>query len=72
MSDKPREWPNKAKMARDLAALEAMAGIRSLRAVVEGERAFTESERLRREARALISLQEIARLLAEQGAAIDR
>lgn len=68
MSDKPRPWPNTAKEARDRAAEAAVAGIRALEPVVEGERSYTETERLRREALALNSLQTIARLLESVGA----
>ncbi|NMC84318.1 MAG: hypothetical protein GYA58_03430 [Anaerolineaceae bacterium] len=68
MSDKPREWPNVARSARDLAAEAAVNGILALEPVVTGERVMTESERLRREAVALNSLQRIARALESVGA----
>lgn len=68
MSDKPREWPNAAKNARDLAAEAAVAGILALEPIVLEERAMTEGERLRREARALNCLQRIARALEGVGA----
>ena len=68
MSDRPRPWPNNAREARDRAAEAAVAGIRALEPVVEGERSYTETERLRREALALNSLQTIARLLESVGA----
>lgn len=68
MSDKPRLWPNVARDARDRAAEAAVGGIRALEPLVVGERAFTESERIRREAAALNALQVIARLLESVGA----
>lgn len=68
MSDRPRPWPNRAKEARDRAAEEAVAGIRALKPLVFEERNFTETERLRRAARALSALQQIARLMESQGA----
>lgn len=67
MSDKPREWPNVAKEARDRAAEAAMEIIRSLGPLME-EKVFTESERIRRESRALNKAQEICRLLEGVGA----
>lgn len=68
MSDKPREWPNVAKAARDMAAEAAVAGIVALEPLVLDERGITESERVRRMARALNCLQRIARVLESVGA----
>jgi len=68
MSDKPREWPNNARHARDEAAEAAAEGINVLEPVVYGERQFTETERLRREAKALNLFQKIVRLLESVGA----
>lgn len=68
MSDKPRDWPNVAKAARDLAAEEAVRGIVALEPLVMSEAAMTDSEKLRRVARALNSLQRIARALENVGA----
>lgn len=68
MSDKPRDWPNNAKAARDQAAEAAIGGIKALEPVVSGERSLTESERIRREAQALNALQRIARLMEGAGA----
>lgn len=65
---KSREWPNKAKEARDRAAEEAVRGIRALRPLVMNGRDFTETERLRRTAMALNALQTIARFLEGVGA----
>ena len=68
MSDKPREWPNNAREARDRSAEEAQAIINALTPLVEGRRDFTETERLRRDATALNAAQKIARLLEKVGA----
>jgi len=68
MTHKPREWPNNAKDARDRAAEAAVEGIRTLEPVVSCERAFSETERMQREARALNLFQRIARLLESVGA----
>jgi len=68
MSDKPRTWPNVAKEARDQSAEAAVKGIHALTPLVEGERIFTETERLRRESIALNALQTICRLLEMVGA----
>jgi len=68
MSDKPREWPNVAKDARDRAAEMAAEIIKALEPVVCSERAFTETDRLKREARALSAAQQICRLLEGVGA----
>ena len=68
MSDKPREWPNLAKTARDLAAEAAQKAIMNLEPIVTGERVMTETERLRREAIVLNCLQRIARALESVGA----
>ena len=68
MSDKPRPWPNVAKEQRDQAAEKSAEGIRALAPVVAGERAMTETERLRREAIALSALQTIHSLMQGAGA----
>lgn len=68
MSDRPREWPNRARWARDLAAEEALCGIKALEPMVVGERLMTESEILRRAATALNCFQRIARTLENVGA----
>jgi hypothetical protein len=64
----PRQWPTVAADARDRAAEAAQAGMRALEPVVTGERQFTETEKLRREAIALNSLQLVVRLMESQGA----
>lgn len=68
MTNKPREWPNVAREARDQAAEAACEGIRVLEPLVMEERVFTETERLRREAKGLSLFQRIARLLESVGA----
>ena len=68
MSDQPRPWPNVAKEARDRSAEEAQRIVKQLGPLVDDERSFTESERLRREAQALNAAQIILRLLEAQGA----
>lgn len=67
MSDKPRPWPNNAKEARDRAAEEAVVIIHQLESLVTDGN-HTETERLRRIARALVAAQKIARLLESVGA----
>ncbi|MBE3038294.1 MAG: hypothetical protein IMZ62_05735 [Chloroflexi bacterium] len=68
MSDQPRPWPNVAKEARDRSAEEAQRIVHLLGPLVDDERAFTESDKLRREASALNAAQTILRLLEAQGA----
>jgi hypothetical protein len=68
MSDKPRPWPNNAADARDRAAEAACEGAHTLEPLVHGDREFTETERLRREAKALNLFQRILRLLESVGA----
>jgi hypothetical protein len=70
MTNKPRDWPNVARDARDEAATEAMRGIRALGPIVRNERPVTETDRLRGEATALASLQRIAWLMAYAGAPV--
>jgi hypothetical protein len=66
MSNKPREWPNVAKMARDRAAEEAVRGLHAIRPMLHRE--FTETEKVRRLATAVDALQLIARHLESVGA----
>ena len=66
MATKQRPWPNNAKEARDRSAEEAQRGISALRPALHGS--ITETERIRREAIALDSLNTIARLLESVGA----
>lgn len=65
---RPREWPNKAKEARDRAAEEAQRGIRALEPLVHDRQRFTQAEVLRRQAIALNALQKIARFMESVGA----
>jgi hypothetical protein len=68
MSTKPREWPNAAKFARDLAAETAVKGILALEPIVADDRPMPDAERLKREATALNCLQRIVRVLESVGA----
>lgn len=63
---KAREWGNSAREARDRAAEEAAKGIRALAPMLERE--MTETEKIRRIAIGVSSLQTIARLMESQGA----
>lgn len=67
MSDKPREWPNIVKEARDQAAENGVKGIRMLSPVIF-EPEMCETEKLRRVAIALNCLQTIVRILEKVGA----
>lgn len=62
----PREWPNGAREARDRSAEEAMRALRALELLLEKE--VTETEKIRRLAIAIHSLQTILRLLEGAGA----
>lgn len=66
MTSKPREWPNKAAEARNLASEQANRGINALRPVLEKE--MTQTELYRRIAIALDCFQTIARALEGVGA----
>lgn len=68
MSDKPMRWPNVAAEARNRAAEEAHQIIHELEELVAGKREFTETDRLRRIARALSAAYKICRLLEAVGA----
>ncbi len=68
MSQKPREWPNVAKDARDRSAEAAVEGIRLLEPFRISNRLMTEAERNRRELVALHCFERIARLLESVGA----
>lgn len=63
---KPREWPNSAKEARDRSAEEAARALRMLEPLLEKE--TTETEKIRRLAIAINSLNTILRLLESAGA----
>ena len=62
-----REWPNKAKEARDRSAETAVAGMRALRPIIKGAQLSSE-EQIRRVAQAQTSLQQIARIMESVGA----
>ena len=68
MSDKPREWPNNARTARDRAAEEAVTALKALEPLIGDDRIFTERERDLRISRAINALQKIARHLESVGA----
>ena len=68
MTDAPRPWPNVAKEARDRSAEEAQRIVHQLQPLVDDERTFTETERLRRVSSALNAAEIILRLLEGQGA----
>lgn len=66
MSNKPREWPNVAKNARDRSAEEAVRALAALQPLLE--RQVTETERIRRLAVAIDAVNTIARHLESVGA----
>lgn len=63
---KPRNWPNNAKEVRDRSAEEASRALRAIEPLLEKE--GTETERIRKLAIAIHSLQTILRLLESVGA----
>jgi hypothetical protein len=63
---KARQWPNNAKEARDRSAEEAARALRAIEPLLEKE--VTETEKIRRLAIAVNSLQTILRLLEGAGA----
>ncbi len=65
----PKKWPHLACQQRNVAAEEAVRGIRALRPLVQGEQ-FDRTELLRRQAIALSALLTIAALLQEAGAPV--
>lgn len=66
MSSKPREWPNVAKEARDRSAELANDGYWMMRDFFQKD--FTDTEKLRRYAKAMDYFQSIARILESVGA----
>lgn len=66
MSSKPREWPNVAKEARDRSAEIANDGYWLMRDFFQKD--FTDTEKLRRYAKAMDSFQQICRILESVGA----
>lgn len=63
-----REWPTKAAQARDEAAMLAQEAIIQLEPLLMSDRQITDTERVRRLARALVAIQKTARLLESVGA----
>jgi hypothetical protein len=72
MSNKPRLIGNVMAGYRDQAKDEAVAGLKALEVILdlENPRPMTETERLRREARAYRSLQVVIKCMVGQGAKI--
>lgn len=68
MSNAPREWPNVARRARDEAAEALVEAANQLDPLVLSDKTFTETERLRRQARALAMVQKALRHLEAVGA----
>lgn len=66
MSSKPREWPNMAKESRDRSAEIANDGYFLMRDFFQKD--FTETEKLRRYAKAMDCFQQICRILESVGA----
>jgi hypothetical protein len=67
----PKRWPYNARMHRDEAADRIMDIIRELQPLVHNGRALSETERLRRQARALSAAQDAAHWLSKAGAPIQ-
>lgn len=65
MSDKPKPWPYDAADKRDRAAEAAVEGIKTLEPLTQTE---LDPEKLRRIARTLLALYQIARLMEAAGA----
>lgn len=67
----PKRWPYKAKQQRDQAAERVMDIIRFLTPLVENGYTLTETEELRRQARALSAAKSAAMWLMKAGAPIQ-
>jgi len=67
MPNKPREWGNVARGSRDRSAELAVEGIMALKPLLD-EKMLTEAERTRRIGKAMMCLQQIARILESVGA----
>lgn len=65
---KPRDWPNRAREARDRAAEELQRAARQLGPVISGDLRLDTTEALRRQAVALLSIQTALRHLESVGA----
>lgn len=69
MPSKPREWPNKARFARDESAVLANEIERLLMPLL-GEKPLTESQVISLASRAVVKASKIQSLMAEQGAPV--
>jgi len=67
VSDKPLPWPHVARDARDESAMEAIAAIKILDPLL-GDAPVSETERIRRIAKAMLYLSSITRRLESVGA----
>ena len=67
-ANRARPWPTKAAWARDDAAQALTEAARQLEPVVAGERQISETEIIRRTARALAAVEKAIRILAQVGA----
>lgn len=65
-----RPWPNSALWARDDAAQSLAEAVRMLEPVVAGERQISETEMIRRTARALAAVERAIRVLVQVGAQV--
>lgn len=68
VSDDPKRWPNFMAYLRENAAEAAVRGGNALRPIISGEASMNETERLRREAIAMVAFQDIIRFLEAAGA----
>lgn len=68
---KARPWPTQAMWARDGAAESLIEVVRALEPVVAGERQISETEIIRRTARALAQANKALRILTEAGARVE-
>ncbi len=68
MTTNPRDWPNKAKEARDQSAENANRALRALVPILDKYNVITKEELIYRVAIAINCNQTIARLLEQQGA----
>jgi hypothetical protein len=68
MSDKPREWPNVQKEARDQSAERAVKGILLMQNMLDNWFELSETEKMRRVGIGLNCLQFIARSMEMCGA----
>ena len=69
-ANRARPWPTKAAWARDDAAQALTEAARQLEPLVAGERQISETEIIRRTARALAAVEKAIRILAQVGAQV--